>query len=320
MSYDISLLVFLNKYEHQCYDIKNFQTDEFKKDWDGVKDKYKDDIPSIRLLLEQLIEKRFPTFLIKELFNAHSDKDEIKKNEDLFKWAAAFHGKQLINFLYLNMEVKNEQGAVNAAIINFRLDNLQALNELGINIFSEKHFCQAIGRSHQPNKSDIIEYYLENRDKFQITEYGNQKLKEHTRLIEWVIQKDDFDKVKYLFEQGVGANRGNLLKDACSEGSLNRVKYILHSKDFNILKENKKLTSKEIDEAFIFAASGEHHELINYFISEYNLKYSNGLKRELKSYELTEIQKLFEVRDDRNTLEKELPTQEVVAPKPKLKL
>lgn len=316
----MKFMTFLTKYEHSSYDIKNYQTAEFNRDWDNVKDKYKENIPTIRLLLEQMIEKKFPTFLIKELFNLHSDKNEIKKNEDLFKWAAAFHSKQLINFLYLNMDVKNEQGAVNAAIINFRLDNLEALNELGINVFSEKHFCQAIGRSHQPRSSEIVEYYLDNKHKFKITEYSKQKLQEHTELIDWVIKKEDFDKVKYLIEQGVGVNRGSLLKEACSDGSLNRVKYILNSKDFDILKENKKLSSKELNEAFIWAATGEHQEIINYFISEYNIPYTIGIKKDLELYELTEVQKLFEVRDNRNALEKELPTQEAVAPKPKLKL
>lgn len=320
MSYDISLPLFLNKYEKKCYDIKNFQTDEFKRDWNTIKNKYNEDIPSIRLLLEQLIEKRFPASLIKDLFTEHSNKDEIKKNEDLFKWTAAFHGKELINFLYLNMDIKNEQGAVNAAIINFRLDNLKALNDLGINVFNEKNFCQAIARSNQPSSSDIVEYYLENKDKFEIGDYGKKALIAHTELIQWVFRSEKFDMVNYLLEQGVEVNKIDILNIACMDGSLNGVKYILESESFNLLVGNKNLTSTQLDKAFIWAATSDYKDIIDYFINDYNIKYSKQIKAELNLYQLDNIKKLFEIRDLTKALEKELPNHEVTISNKKPKL
>jgi hypothetical protein len=316
----MQLINFLNKYEKHYHDLNTFKSESFKSDWNKIKNKYKDDIPSIRLLLEQLTEKRFPTFLIKELFNLHSDNDEIKQNKDLFKWAAAFHGKELINFLYENMEVKDEFGAVNAAIINFRLDNLKALSELGINVFNEKNFCQAINRSNQPKSPDIVNYYLENKDKFEISDYGVSKLKEHTQLIAWAIENEDFDKSRYLIEQGVGADRNSLLRSACMDASLNRVKYILESKDFDMLIDNKKLTSENLATAFMWAATTEAEDIVNYLIFDYKIPYFKEIKKEIKEHELDNVKKLFEIRKNHNALHKELSTQSEVVPKKKLKL
>jgi hypothetical protein len=176
----MNIIEFLKEYEGNL----KFKTESFTNDWKLLKDDNKDNIQTLSFLIEQMIERRFPFIFIKELFLLNPNNEELKNNPDLFKWSAAFHGTQAIKFFYENSNIKDDDAAITAAIINGRLDNLRSLEELGLNIFTEKHFCQAINRKVSIAESGILEYYVENVDKLQITEYSIKTLQKNSSVID----------------------------------------------------------------------------------------------------------------------------------------
>lgn len=170
---------------------------EFREDWKKLSEANNYNRYAA-FVMEQMIENRFPSILIKELFNLNSNNKEILNNPDIFKWSAAFHFGPLIEFFYKNLNIKDEDGAINAAIINGRLDNLKTLEKLGLNVFSEKHFCQVMNRDISIGRSNIFEYYIDNIDKVEITEYANKILQKHDYLIDRCPEVENLFKIKIL--------------------------------------------------------------------------------------------------------------------------
>lgn len=287
----MKLLDFLNKYEYNM----DVRSSEFKTDWEYLK-KY--NIFDINFVMEQIVEKRFPSNLIKDLFDFCPSKqtEELKNNLNLFKWAAAFNSKETIDFFHKNLTAIDEDGAINAAIINFRLDNLQALTALGINVFTDKNFCQAIQRSYQPRSSKIIEYYLENKDKFHMTEFSKDLLiKQHDQLVDWTIRDDSLDQVKYLIQEGSQINRGELFEKVCMNGELECVKYLLTNENFQLRMDVPILTEKEISAGFMYAVYNEHIHIAEYLVFEQNIKQTRYISAKIK--DRPEITSLFRARN-----------------------
>lgn len=293
----MEILDFLNKYNYVIT-----HTPHLQEDWNRVKNC---DPSHFVFLMEQLIEKRFPETLIKDLFNSAPNeiKDEFKNHSDLFKWSAAFHSEEIIEFFYENLNIKNEheQGAINAAIINFRLDNLKTLNKFGINVFADNHFCQAIQRSHQTKSSAIVEYYLQNKDKFEMTDFSKDLLcNQHESLLRWMTKDQNLEQLSYLIKQGAKFDRGELLKTACANGEIQCLKYLLDSDDFKLRPDVPPLNEKAISEGFIFSISAEEMELVEYFIFEKNIKKTRSISSKIK--DRPEIASLFLARDINNEL------------------
>jgi ankyrin repeat protein len=282
---------FLQKYEYRV----NTITKEFMVDWENVK---KHNISVLPLLMEQIIEKQYNSNLIIDLYNSAPDKqkEEFKNHPDLFKWAAAYQFPEVIKFFHKELNVKDEQGAINAAIINFRLDNLKTLVSLGINVFTDKYFCQAIKRSYQPQQSDIVEYYLDNKDKFEMTDFSKDLLiKQHKELVGWAISDKNLDKVSYLIKEGSEFNKGELFNKVCMNGHLKAVKYLLNSEDFKLRPDVPQLTDKELSEGFMYAVWNEHMDIVEYLVFEQNIKKTRHITSNTK--ENPEIISLFRARD-----------------------
>lgn len=137
------------------------------------------------LLLETLLEKDVSNECITQIFNF--TKEYVKDNENLFKWACAFRHPQIIELFFDNLTIKPEEPAINASIINFRLENLICLEMLGFDIYKEKYFAQTIARSYQNRKINIIHYYIKNLNKFpgnEISAYSLKQLSEHDFVLD----------------------------------------------------------------------------------------------------------------------------------------
>lgn len=313
---------YLNKYEFESR--RDTKSHSFRNDWISLKESVKDNVSDIRFLMEQFVEKKFPTSMIKELFVLNPNNEQIKNHPDLFKWAAAFHSEPLIRFFHENLNTKDEEGAINAAIINYRLDNLKTLKKLGINVFSEKHFCQAIQRSYQLNSSEIVDYYVLYVNKFETTEYSKNILNENQRLIFWAANRGSLNTVDYLIQQGNKFDRKDLIIYACEEGKLDVVKYLVESKNFRNRKDIAPLKEKDLSEIFLRAANFSNQDIVEYLIFEKNVKFT----KEIASFLASEHylgheghENLFKIRDANNKLTKELTVKdEVQKPAPKIKI
>jgi len=134
------------------------------------------------------------------------------------------------------------------------------------------------------------------------------------------------------------------LIDACKDGELDKVKYLLTSPELKIHADihdkldsplnlavfaNKidvvkyLLTSDELkehanlhadgDNAFVIAAYYDHSDIVNYLIFELNIEKTDAIKKELADTPTIEkrINKLFEIRDLKQEINIELNPKEI---------
>lgn len=145
--------------------------EELKKNWNDLLEKSKK-TNMLRLCFHTLLEISFPCAYLKEIIEyEEKGKQEILSSEDTFKWACAFGEPELI--VYLNDKVKehNINGAIQATISQYRLDNLKTLVSLGYEkeIYREPNLCQAISTASMVGGGlVIVDYLLRNRKKFPL--------------------------------------------------------------------------------------------------------------------------------------------------------
>lgn len=126
-----------------------------------------------------LEEKMSGEKLIQLLNYDQKTKQEILQDQNTFKWACAYGDKVLLKELWDNKVVYDEFTAIQACIINSRLDNLCFLEEKGFSLYLDTHLNQLLSRSLQNNYNmKIVLKYLENLDKISLWEITIKKIKE----------------------------------------------------------------------------------------------------------------------------------------------
>lgn len=125
---------------------------------------------SLDLCFHTLLESGFSFNHLKEIIEYdEKGKENILSDENTFKWACAFGDKDLIVYLHDKVNVHNIAGAITATFLQYRLDNLITLEELGYEkeIYTEPNLCQAISRANQVGCGlNIVEYLFNNLVKF----------------------------------------------------------------------------------------------------------------------------------------------------------
>lgn len=178
----MNILDFIKKYEYSKV-FKGEYSKDFKEDFNLLlKNSKKND--SLVLTFHTLLESYFPFEVLKNVIEYDEDgKEQILTNENTFKWSCAFGNKYLL--LYLNEKIdekdKNIASSVNAAIMQYRVDNVHTLVLMGYEkeVFTENAVLQAISRSRQTGAGlNIVDYLLRNKDKWKMSEYIEKKLEE----------------------------------------------------------------------------------------------------------------------------------------------
>lgn len=214
------------------------------------------------VLLETLLEKNVSNECITQIFNF--TKEHVKDNENLFKWACAFRHPEIIQLFFDNLNIKPEEPAINASIINFKLENLICLEMLGFDIYKEKYFSQAIARSYQNRKINIIHYYIKNLNKFstnEISVYSLKQLSEHDfvldnafkigsiKMIDWFLKEPI---LKEAFEKQMEKNVSGWLYSCITQKTPQLFLKLLNLSDKypTILKNFKKIENDLLVGAF----------------------------------------------------------------------
>lgn len=206
----MNFIEFLQQYKETPHNAKIFE-----KNFQALLKSSKEN-DSLLLCFQNLLEHRMPFEYLKRLIEYdEKGKEDILNDSNTFKWACAFGNPYLI--MYLNDKVKNHNlaGSINATIINYRWDNLKALEMLGYEkeMYTEPNFCQAISRADQTGCSlSIVEYFLNNIEKFKpFTLYVYNQLKEKN-WVGKICEEEYTTTLQYLLDLKLD----NLEKQVCN--------------------------------------------------------------------------------------------------------
>lgn len=245
----MNILEFIKKYEYTKV-FNGEYNKEFKNDLNSLLINSKEN-KSLVLTFHTLLESYFPFEILKDVINYdEKGKEEILTNENTFKWSCAFGNKYLL--LYLNDKIKEENkhiaSSVNAAIMQYRVDNIQALSLMGYEkeVFTEPAILQSISRSQQTGAGlNIVDYYFKNKQKWKMTPYIDSRLEEccFYNLSSMINYEHTFD---YFF---------NKYRDIKNEKIAKDIPEII----------NKLIFKNKIENIDIFYKSIYKNEVINYF-------------------------------------------------------
>lgn len=129
---------------------------------------------------EKFLEEKMSGEKLIQLLNYdQKTKQEILQDRNTFKWTCAYGDKVLLKELWSNKVVYDEFTAIQACIMNSRLDNLCFLEEMGFSLYLDTHLNQLLSRSLQNNYNmNIVLKYLKNLDKISLLEITIKKIKE----------------------------------------------------------------------------------------------------------------------------------------------
>ena len=245
----MNILEFIKKYEYTKV-FNGEYNKEFKNDLNSLLINSKEN-KSLVLTFHTLLESYFPFEILKDVINYdEKGKEEILTNENTFKWSCAFGNKYLL--LYLNDKIKEENkhiaSSVNAAIMQYRVDNIQALSLMGYEkeIFTEPAILQAISRSQQTGAGlNIVDYYFKNKQKWKMTPYIESRLEEccFYNLSEMISYEYTFN---YFFNKYKENKNEKITKDV--ENIINKLIYQNKIEDIKLIYES--VYKKEVEKYF----------------------------------------------------------------------
>jgi ankyrin repeat protein len=164
-----------------------------------------------------------------------------------------------------------------------------------------KFFPSALIAASNKGHLDIVKYLLTdpkvNKD-VNVSFYNNEAFLN-------ACSGNHVDIAKYLLTSHEFKNNVNI-KDyinsaifhCCIDGAVNTLDYILHLPE---AQEHLNIHFND-DAPFICAIEERHMHVVNYLIFEYNIVPTDNIKRYLKDYNFTEIEKWFEVKELSNVL------------------
>lgn len=283
----MNLNFFISKYSDLPTNYFSQSNSNFEIDFQCLKRIIAQDPNTINLAIEKFIENKFPIQYIKQLVTLNYENDLIINNNNLFKWACAFHDKELI--LYFKSILKNidYDGAINASIINGRFENFLLLVKLEAPVFQEKYFSKSIQRFNQ--NPDVflqfIDYYITNKDKFNITEFSLYLLNNNLDLLDQALHKNNDlniynNTIDYLLSSSYPIlTIKKTLRILVLSNNLKLIKKFLNSE-----KVHNLLTQKDMDDFLVEFCNTEKNqfnhislEIVKYILLDKNIPYNSNI-------------------------------------------
>jgi ankyrin repeat protein len=207
----------------------------------------------------------------------------------------------------INIEFVYASEKGNLELVKYLLTSDELKNKADLHVYEDDGFLRACANG----RLEVIKYFLTSTE---LKEYRET----HATGFNLSCENGHLEIVKYLLTSSemkepvdINTENNSAFKNACYNGYLNIVTYLLTSDE---LKDHVDI-HVENDTGFKYACSGGYLEIVKYFIFDMAIEKTEAIIDFLMEKPNEQVEKLFNIRELNNKLDKELSSDNINSPK-----